>query len=416
MKKLVLVVGVLSLAGCSDSSESTPDAGDAPDAGFDAEVTIPDAELPEDVGPPDTGLDAGPPPSCDEEGATRVASCGACGNAQERCTDGAWQRTSECLNERSCIPGTLEEEDAPLCRTRRRLCLDTCEWGEWDLAGEPGECNPGETGDDGACGPNRITRLTCNEDCFWETECESPCGTLRTSPPELAEVCVPAGPFYRGDPEHGRPFTEVRMSTFVSARHPVTIRRLFECRSAGGCPTRLLAVREEDLTERSPEMPAIVNRTAAIEFCEWDGGRLLMTSAQWEKSQRGPVPNRRLWSIGGDTASEYPCDIFQQEGCPGVAAGSLPTPLAVGSIPETRGYYGTEHQIVTDAIVRDNYHPDYESSPESLVDPTGSDEPYRFPTLARGVAARAQFQSRIGSRLVPGPDSYGAIYCVREIR
>jgi hypothetical protein len=415
MKKLVLMVGVLSLAGCSDSSESTPDAGDAPDTGFDAEVTMPDAEVPEDVGPPDAGVDSGPPPSCDEEGAMRVASCGACGNAQERCTDGAWQRTSECLNERSCIPGTLEEEDAPLCQTRRRLCLDTCEWGEWDLAGEPGECNPGETGDDGACGPNRITRLTCNEDCFWETECESPCGTLRTSPPELAEVCVPAGPFYRGDPEHGRPFTEVYLSTFASNVHPMTVRRLRECRAARACPTRMLPYQEDQLADFADDVPALANREVATELCLWDGGRLVMTSAQWEKSQRGPVPNRRLWA---NAEAEYPCDVLPAFGCPGVAEGSLPIPVPVGSVPQSRGYYGTEHQMLTRATVRDNYDLAYEGTPDSLRDPEGPEEGVMGFNVERGTGSRTQFNARIGSRLFSSGvgGGFGAVYCVREFR
>ncbi|MBX3247862.1 MAG: SUMF1/EgtB/PvdO family nonheme iron enzyme [Myxococcales bacterium] len=418
MKRLCPLLFALSLAACPSSSEPAPEDADTPDA------DAPDADAPDasDIDPADGGpadadllLDAGPPPArCDDEGATRVASCGACGNAQERCVDGTWERTSECLNQRACIPGSLEESPADLCQTRRRLCLDSCDWGDWDLAGAPGECDPGDTDDDGSCGPGRITRRTCDDACRWQTECESPCGPLRDSPPELSEVCVPAGPFYRGDPAHARPFTEVYLSTFVAARHPATKRRFLECRAAGACTVTMIPYVEGVLAEQPEDFPALVIRQAAIEFCAWDGGRLLMTSAQWEKAQRGPVPSRRLWAIA---ESEYPCDILPAEGCPGVAPGSLPIPVAVGSVPETRGYYGVEHQMLTRAVMRDTYHPNYESTAESLVDPVGPAVPFNDDVTSRGVTARVQHNSRIGSAPAISAGSFGAaIYCVREIR
>lgn len=410
MKQLTTLL-ILSLTACPGSTDLDPDGGGPPDAGADAEPPDanprPDADQP----PADTGPTA---PPCDDEGATRVASCGACGNAQERCMAGYWERTSECLNERACVPGSLEEEPTDLCQTRRRLCFDSCEWGEWDLAGAAGECNPGDTDDDGSCGPGQITRRTCDDACRWQTECESPCGPLRESPPELSEVCVPAGPFFRGDPLFDRPFTEVYLSTFVSARHPVTTRRFFECRAAGGCTTTMIPYSERVLSEQDPDFPALVTREAAVEFCAWDGGRLLMTSAQWEKTQRGPVPSRRLWAIA---ETDYPCDVFPAEGCPGVEPDSLPVLVAVGSVPETRGYYGVEHQMLTRAVVRDTYHPSYESTPESLVDPVGPAEPLNDDVISRGVFARVQRNSRIGSRPAVGSGEFGAVvYCVREIR
>ncbi|MEZ4252410.1 MAG: hypothetical protein R3B99_29720 [Polyangiales bacterium] len=412
MNRLAFVFGTLALAGCPSSSNPDPDSGESPDAALpdSAVETAPDAEVAPDASMPD----AGPPPrmACDEEGATRIASCGACGNAQERCTGGFWEQASECLNQRTCVPGSLDEEVAELCQSRRRLCLDSCEWGEWDYAGEPGECEPGETGDDGSCGPGQITRQTCNDTCMWETECESPCGPLRTTPAELAEVCVPGGLFYRGDPEFDRPFTEVHVSTFASAVHPVTTRRLFECRAAGACPERLSAFEEETLSSNDPLFPAMVNRQAAMELCEWDGGRLLMTSAQWEKAQRGPLPNRRLWA---NAEIEYACDLLPAYDCPGVEPGSLPAPIRVGEAPGSRGFYGVEHQMLTRASMRDNYGPDYESTPESLVDPVGPAVAHRGWSVSRGVGNRNQLRSRIGSWSNAG-DGYGAIYCVREIR
>ena len=39
-----------------------------------------------------------------------------------------------------CTPGQDEEVSCDLCGVKRRLCISTCEWGDWQACLNQGEC------------------------------------------------------------------------------------------------------------------------------------------------------------------------------------------------------------------------------------------------------------------------------------
>jgi hypothetical protein len=222
-----LLTIALMLAGCPRSIEHE-DSGPAPadsghprlDAGTQAGT---DAGLESRV---DSGLDAATPPvdagpeRCDVESATRTAPCGNCGLASERCTAGLWARTSACLDEGECSPGSVAAEDLEMCGERQRICNDACTWRDWTMTRAPGECEAGASRYVAAAAcVTGLQPQRCGAMCAWEDDgpCDDGCGgTARSSPEWKREVCIPAGPFIRGfvGDFNASPVAEIEMSAY----------------------------------------------------------------------------------------------------------------------------------------------------------------------------------------------------------
>ncbi|HJL31321.1 MAG TPA: SUMF1/EgtB/PvdO family nonheme iron enzyme [Polyangiaceae bacterium LLY-WYZ-15_(1-7)] len=371
------LAAVLALSACGDDGAGEDDAGttETDAAMVDATTPEPDATTPEpDAGEPDAGEpDAGPEP-CSEEGAMRTASCGNCGMTSERCEGGIWV-ADVCLNEGECAAGTLETEDLPMCARRARLCNDSCEWGAWDELEPASTC---EAGDErivvDGCEPGENKRQVCSDSCEWEdaTTCTSPCGDLRTTPAHAEELCVPAGPFMRGDGDE-YPYTEIFVSSFAIARYPVTYSRYRECVDAGACSDEDFGFgtqRNWDDIDSHLDEPIIVTHRDARTFCMWDGGRRLPTDAELQKASRGPAPRTNAYPYGPD---EYDCDIRPIAGCPDHESCGPP----VGSYPAASSYYGLEdlYGNALSEMTSDYWDPEYYDDPASRVpDPTGPGE------------------------------------------
>lgn len=351
--------------------ESTPQSDAGVDAGLDGGRTEdaeshPDTGTELDAGASDAGTpDSGPEP-CPEEGAMRSASCGNCGMGQELCTDGVWVATGPCLGEGECAPGALEEEDLPMCAAQTRICMDGCEWSAFEETTPAGECEPGETRASLHCEPGFGGEDTCSADCGWELgTCESPCPDLRTSPRLSREVCVPAGPFIRGEETDSWsvPEAEIFLSTYAIDRHVVTNARFRECVDAGVCEADPRHPLDDDM------VAVRVNRAAARAFCEWDGGRRLPTDAEWQKAERGPAPRHQTFVMG----DEWDCDVLPNQ-CPGetVCVDFRPD---VGTYPGGASFYGMEDGEFHQEWVNDDFDIGYYESPESRVDDPQGPEP-----------------------------------------
>jgi formylglycine-generating enzyme required for sulfatase activity len=349
------------------------------------DMTVPDerdAAMAEDLGTveEDGGMDptdmyvpdpdAGPV-TCDEEGATRAVACGACGLRQETCQDGEWTATGDCLGEGECSPAAVDEEDTPMCGSRARICSDACTWSGWTMTSDDGECVAGaERSTSDGCPPDQSKEQTCSATCEWvdDTVCEGECGPLRTTPAHQEEVCVPAGTFIRGDDFFAdAPETTVSMSAYVIDRYPVTNRRFRACRAAGACLGDLaLAYWEDRLVDDTYLDHAVHMATydQAVAFCNWDGGRRLVTEAEYEMAARGPAPRDNIY-VWGDT---YSCGTWPLPDCTDPVL-----PLApVGTYPQLAGYYVDEITAGrTGAWVSDWFWDDYFTHPASLTDPTG---------------------------------------------
>ena len=308
----VLVIATLTaLGGCSGPAEVS-DAGTDP---TDAQPPVEDA----DTTPPDTGL----PPECDP-GERRTAECGFCGTESQSCEDpGRWMATSECLGQGECAVGDVETRVGELCATEQRICLDGCAWSDWEETRGPGSCEAGETrrAMSDTCGPGERLLEECSETCEWiegAGTCVDACagGPARTTPEWEREVCVPDGPFMRT--RYDVPTAEIQMSAFYIDVYPVTYRRYAACVAAGVCgePTG-------PATRTAPEFLDYpvqgVSRPDAIAFCAWDGGRSLVSLAQWQKAGRGPSPRLNDYPWG----DELDCSIVDagQEPCNALPGG-----------------------------------------------------------------------------------------------
>jgi len=294
-RTLALVMSISACGPMSDPGDASAPVGDSGSrdsdsgpAGFDSG---PDS---------DGGEDAGAVESC-EVSSTRVASCGACGSESQACDEsGLWMATSACLGQGDCVAGTVETRTAVRCAEEQRICLGDCTYTEWEQTQPPGSCEVGEVRSvaDDACPVGLARAQRCSSACEWGTagdECVDACGSdtpPRTTPEWAREVCVPGGPTVRGtDDDEFRfgPQATVEVSDFYVDVYPVTLRRYQPCVDAGSC-----AAPEGGYARPGAEFLDYpvqgIERRDAVAFCAWDGGRLLPTSTQWEKSGRGPAP------------------------------------------------------------------------------------------------------------------------------
>lgn len=414
----------LALAACS----SGQGAGDASPADGAVDASMPDVSAPDaaedgsipDGSIPDGSVDSGSPDACSTEGEMRPTACGACGLAQEVCEAGAWVR-GECRAEGVCLPGAVEEEDLSDCTVRSRICTALCEWTEFEIEGDPGTCERDAVRFvEDACGLATRQEQVCTAACEWEDvgECASACGTLRTEPPEVAEVCVPGGEFVRGSTTSfsTSPVTLVHVSTFAVGRYAVTNGAYLACRAAGACTGTWNVGLEAWLADPALVDHAVVGPSyaQAQEYCEWDGGRRLLTEAEFEKAVRGPAPRENIYPWDGDF---YRCDLLPTRLCPGVPD-VLPRSDPVTAFPEARSYYGVEGLFGGElSWVFDWADLLYYSDPDSLVDPTGPATP------GPGVAARSIRGTRrvdardffVYQRRGTPPDQPSGIRCARSV-
>ena len=404
---------VFALACGDDAGDGTTTVGDAA-APVDSGAMVDMAEPGDDAGPPDLGQpDLGPPP-CEAEGATRVGSCGNCGMQQQTCTAGIWGPTSDCLSEGECAPGALDQEATDMCGERQRLCSAECAWNDWSTTIPDGECAAGAsrtTGD--GCPTDESKDQTCSSTCEWadDTTCESVCGPLRTSPMESEEVCVPAGPFIRGDDLLYSPSGTVMMSAYVIDRYPVTFRRYRACRAAGACLGELSTAEAEARVDDAAYQDFPVRRARhaqATAFCAWDGGRHLTTEAEWEKAVRGPAPRANVYAYG----DAYVCSNWPD----GSTCGDRAPYAPIGSYPAMDGFY-IDDTAIPHAYqwMSDFFHPDYFTWPSSLNDPMGPAGGTN--RVYKDSIHRGPFYTRISNRYEESPVYGGAAFrCARRTR
>lgn len=420
MKRLTtLALSVAVLSGCpgEEMAEDTSLPDDAPldSASIDAPF--------DDVGLLDAGTDAAPE-TCGVDGATRTSSCGYCGLQSQRCNGSEWTNVGPCIGEGECAPAAVETRMTMTCAEEARICTDTCAWSPWDEVVPPsGECTQGERrvfADGCGAGLGRID--VCSEMCAWEPtgECEDACGGVpRTEPAEAQEICIPAGPFFRGDDlgSDSRPRREVTLSAYYIDRYPVTNRRYRDCVVAGACtlPVDADGLASYTTVGRENYPVAGVNWDQSTAFCRWDGGRNLPTEAQWEKAARGPSPRVNVypWGDGPDCAVMYNLTC----GAPRLTDRRLPD--RIDALPTASSYYGVDMMIGGGAQwVADRYALNYYSLAESLVDPTG-------PTTGRdrvirgGVRPDVLSNQTVYRRTAQLPDDVGwgnTFRCARPAR
>ena len=324
--------------------------------------------------------------ACDTVAATRIATCGACGSQSQECgADLRWRSTGPCLGQGECMAATTETEAFGACGERARLCDAECAWTDWEVTVTPaGECEPGAARvNSEGCGPGELRNETCSATCVWEpdtTECISGCpGTPRTSPAWSEELCIPAGPFIRGQVgvRYAEPVAEVTLSAYWIDRYPVTNRRFRACMDAGVCSNRSDLGRNSLADPDRDDYPVQgVSWEQARDFCEWDGRRL-PTEAELEKAARGPAPRAQQYLWDGDA---YRCDLLPIRSCGYVPderlllLGFLQDPY--DALPGTRSYYGVELlEGVGGQWAYDFWGRDYYADPSSRADPQGPAEP-----------------------------------------
>lgn len=349
-------VFVLACFACGESTTPASDSGvldaAALDGGtFDADVLCTPAE-------------------------TRAVPCGRCGVASQRCgSDGRWELPGICTDEGECEGGSMETETTALCGERVRVCTSECTWGAWTATVPDGACEPGTTRDGtGTCaGPSEAFRETCQADCGWTGACVDACGeTARVTPADAIEVCVPGGPFVRGDAvlADAIPVAEVTVAAFLIDRYPVTVRRWRACVDAGICTPPERAPSGAYTPDRDAYPVQGVSWLQSEVFCEWDGGRRLPTEAEWEKAARGPSPRMPVYPWG----DERDCAHLLTGSCPGVVYTET-IPDRYDELPTTASYYGAEMMIGgPENWVFDAYDAEYYADPSSLSDPRGPDE------------------------------------------
>jgi formylglycine-generating enzyme required for sulfatase activity len=303
---------------------------------------------------------------CDNPGESRVVDCGNCGQASQECgSDLKWSFPGECLNEGECAPGELDIAPCEFLGEKQRLCTQQCEWGEWDES-DCSECDPGTT-DATSVGCTElweVRQLECDAEGNWVviTPCTADCILpARTNTPDYKdEICIPGGPFIMGsDPGEGnaneRPEHEVILTPYYIDKFEVTVGRYQECVTDGVC-VELYAPEDSDYPAYN------VTYDEAATFCQWDGGRVLPTEAQWEKAARGPSPREVPYPWGDDLPT---CELVVASGC---GAGHV-KPVDVR--PDGVSYYGV-FQMAGNVSERcaDYYDPDYYAS-SPIVDPIG---------------------------------------------
>jgi hypothetical protein len=120
---------------------------------------------------------------------------------------------------------------------------------------------------------------------------EVPCG--KDAPPGM--VCIPGGPFYRGN-DHGgkpdeRPKMRITVSPFFMDTVEVTNDQYFRCVELGKCepPIKYFGMYVK------PKQPVVaVSWYQAYDFCHYANKRL-PTEAEWEKAARGPEGDAYPW-------------------------------------------------------------------------------------------------------------------------
>lgn len=393
-------------------------SGDAPgpeDAGGDASRTPDAAEL-EDAA--ETSVDSAPAGGCADEGAIRVVNCGNCGSGQETCSAGAWVRTGPCFDEGACAPATIESEAVERCGMRSRLCGGACTWLPWQEVTPRGECTAGETRATSCSGGQTGTDV-CSDRCTWLVdECSSPCGSLRGMPSDAREVCVPAGPFIRGDADRAPPLVEIHLSTFAIDGFPVTIERYRECVASGVCSEPANAENRSHYLTDPDRAPVWLSFADAETFCTWDGDRRLPTDAETQKATRGPAPRSQRFFMG----DVWDCESYPVFEC-GAESCQIDPPTrdshVVGVYPMALSYYGLEDVPLTRTWTTDWYVREYYEDPASWVDdPQGPPVPDVIPprrvthggTCAHGIGLgvrAAGIPSTVASRI--------GVRCARSI-
>ncbi|MDY0002077.1 MAG: SUMF1/EgtB/PvdO family nonheme iron enzyme [Polyangia bacterium] len=258
--------------------------------------------------------------NCSTPGETRLVPCGNCGEAEQVCgADNVWSAPGVCELEGPCAPGQQNQVTCPFCGTGVQECQTDCNWG---LADCSGECTPGETEitEIGCTEPWQRQRRECDASCTWiaQQPCTEQCLTAaRQGAGDFKEdICIPGGPFLMGSAEgvgdaDEHPARTVTLSPYFIDKYEVTYGRYLECVSAGVC---LAAnVPSSYVLPAAAFRPIVgLNRAMAIVFCNWDGGRVLPTEAQWEKAARGPSPRTVLNPWGDEPGT---CELCGGNEC-----------------------------------------------------------------------------------------------------
>jgi|GEM_PF-6484174 len=153
------VGGVCVPAGSVDGDEDLID----PESDGDDELEGGEGEEPEQSGPE----------PCDNEGETRMVSCGDNGNGirEQTCVDGIWENTGTCSDPDECRDGDLRDGNIP-CGDDGYFYAEMCIGGRWGMSTQCLEheyCLEGATrGSEVVCGVNDhgVTLDIC-EDGFW---------------------------------------------------------------------------------------------------------------------------------------------------------------------------------------------------------------------------------------------------------
>lgn len=366
--------------------------------GCGTEVIGVDAGDSRDTGMADAGaVDDGGEGEC-TAGSSRVAACGNCGVATEVCSpDRRWELAGECTGEGECAPGEMESQAIMLCGEEQRTCTAECTWGAWTVRMPPGECTPGEERvDEAACPWTDYQLETCTDACMWTAPaCVNPCGgARRTEPADAEEICIPAGPFIRGDADAYPPsqtVREVTLSAYYIDRFPVSNERYQQCVDAGACTIPVTTEGATSLSDPARGRYPVegINRTQALAFCAWDGGRTLPTEAQWEKAARGPAPRSQDYTWEGP----FECARVR---CSSIAR---PIPVEIDGLSGETSYYGVEMMLGGGyEWMSDFYDPSYYSRDESLTDPAGPSTGGTYVCRGRPSGSMSGFYYNVSQR------------------
>jgi formylglycine-generating enzyme required for sulfatase activity len=316
--------------------------------------------------------------SCSNPGETQIIDCGRCGQSSRTCTAAyTWSTPSACFAEGECFAGALDEQPCSFCGKQSRFCNSSCAWLPWTTCDHPGECTPGialyeTTG----CPQGSIRWTVCTEDCLWAIDvCTNACpGSPRTGG-YYEEICIPGGPFLMGcltgdtwcNVEE-RPQHTVYLTPYYIDKYEVTNDRYRACVDAGVCQAPSCSGNETFYDPGTGDWAVqCVNYYEATTFCQWDGGRTLLTEAQWEKAARGPDPRdpRYPWGDTGPTT----CEEYMYNWCPQCSINYLPG--LVGETPLDVSYYGVYDMLGNASeLVKDYYGGSYYSTSPHL-DPLG---------------------------------------------
>lgn len=105
-------------------------------------------------------------------GEVETLDCGNCGVQTRTCVDDGWGDWTECHNEGVCGLGEEITVQCEMCAIRVDTCSDTCQWVAGVCDGG-GACEPDSIDDNGCAG---ATRRICDDTCAWGecfgNECE----------------------------------------------------------------------------------------------------------------------------------------------------------------------------------------------------------------------------------------------------